>query len=123
MTGTERERNRNAYNRGDYNSSFALCAVELKSKFTNAAHFVRQEGDGKVFSCIITICTFIYNSCGTAPLFVTPAAKVQLLTKDIYRKVPKFSDAGKLICNLPKIQTKSPNPLGISSKRYKWNSK
>ena len=26
-----------------------------------------------------------------------------------YRKVPKFSDARKLICNLPKIQTKSPN--------------
>ena len=26
-----------------------------------------------------------------------------------YRKVPKFSDARKLCCNLPKIQTKSPN--------------
>ena len=25
------------------------------------------------------------------------------------RKVPKFSDARKLCCNLPKIQTKSPN--------------
>ena len=29
-----------------------------------------------------------------------------------YRKVPKFSDARKLCCNLPKIQTKRPN-LGI----------
>ena len=26
-----------------------------------------------------------------------------------YRKVPKFSDAIKLRCNLPKIQTKRPN--------------
>ena len=26
-----------------------------------------------------------------------------------YRKVPKFSDARKLCCNLPKIQTKCPN--------------
>ena len=25
-----------------------------------------------------------------------------------YRKVPKFSDRGKLCCNLPKIQTKRP---------------
>ena len=28
---------------------------------------------------------------------------------DSYRKVPKFSDARKLRCNLPKIQTKRPN--------------
>ena len=27
----------------------------------------------------------------------------------IYRKVPKFSDARRLCCNLPKIQTKRPN--------------
>ena len=26
-----------------------------------------------------------------------------------YRKVPKFSDARKICCNVPKIQTKSPN--------------
>ena len=26
-----------------------------------------------------------------------------------YCKVPKFSDAGKLCCNLPKIETKRPN--------------
>ena len=26
-----------------------------------------------------------------------------------YRKVPKFSDARKLCCNLPKTQTKRPN--------------
>ena len=26
-----------------------------------------------------------------------------------YRKVPKFSDAGKFRCNLPKIKTKRPN--------------
>ena len=26
-----------------------------------------------------------------------------------YRKVPKFSDARNLCCNLPKIQTKRPN--------------
>ena len=26
-----------------------------------------------------------------------------------YSKVPKFSDAKKLCCNLPKIQTKRPN--------------
>ena len=27
----------------------------------------------------------------------------------LYRKVPKFLDTKKLCCNLPKIQTKSPN--------------
>ena len=27
----------------------------------------------------------------------------------IYRKIPIFSDARKLCCNLPKIQTKRPN--------------
>ena len=27
----------------------------------------------------------------------------------LYRKVPKFSDARKLYCNLPKIETKRPN--------------
>ena len=27
----------------------------------------------------------------------------------LYRKVPKFSDAKKPCCNLPKIQTKTPN--------------
>ena len=29
--------------------------------------------------------------------------------KEFYRKVPKFSDAGNLCCNLPKNQTKRPN--------------
>ena len=29
--------NGNAYGRGDYNSSFALCAVELKSRFSHDA--------------------------------------------------------------------------------------
>ena len=28
---------------------------------------------------------------------------------DAYRKVPKFSDAGKHCCKLPEIQTKRPN--------------
>ena len=32
-----------------------------------------------------------------------------LSSENIYRKVPKFLDARKLGCNLPKIQTKSPN--------------
>ena len=27
----------------------------------------------------------------------------------IYHKIPKFADARKLCCNLPKIQTKRPN--------------
>ena len=31
------------------------------------------------------------------------------LAKISYRKVPKFSDARKLCCNLPKIQTMRPN--------------
>ena len=30
-----------------------------------------------------------------------------------YRKVPKFSDARKLCCNLPKIQTKSRPKLRV----------
>ena len=28
---------------------------------------------------------------------------------EAYRKIPKFSDAKKLCCNRPKIQTKRPN--------------
>ena len=32
-----------------------------------------------------------------------------ILQKKRYRKVPKFLDARKLCCNLPKMQTKSPN--------------
>ena len=38
--------------------------------------------------------------------------KTEFLTtviQTVYRKVPKFSEAKKLCCNLPKIQTKSPN--------------
>ena len=34
-----------------------------------------------------------------------------------YRRVPKFSDARKLCCNLPKIQTKSLN-LRVYSQEY-----
>ena len=41
-----------------------------------------------------------------------------LLFVCIYHKVPKFFDARKLCCNLPKIQTKKPN-----LKVCKWNSK
>ena len=33
-----------------------------------------------------------------------------------YRKIPKFWDARKLCCNLPKIQTKSPNPTVFCQK-------
>ena len=33
-----------------------------------------------------------------------------------YRKVPEFSVARKLCCNLPKIQTKSPNLRVFSQK-------
>ena len=39
-----------------------------------------------------------------------------------YRKVPKFSDARKFCCNLPKIQTKRPNLRVFCQKRCKWNS-
>ena len=31
------------------------------------------------------------------------------MRKPIYRKVSKFSDAGELCCNLPKIQSNRPN--------------
>ena len=37
-------------------------------------------------------------------------------TGKIYHKVPKFSDARKLCFNLPKIQTKSPNPTVFRQK-------
>ena len=43
---------------------------------------------------------FYQNMYHTCSYFV-------LLTE--YRKVPKFSDAKKLCCNLPKIQSKRPN--------------
>ena len=38
-----------------------------------------------------------------------------VLEHNKYRKVPKFSDAKKLKCNLPKIQTKRPNFRVFSS--------
>ena len=38
------------------------------------------------------------------------------VTNSEYRKVPKFSDARKLCCNLPKIQTKRPNLWVFHSK-------
>ena len=44
----------------------------------------------------------------------------------MYRKVPKFSDAQKLCCNLPEIQAKRPNLHDLRDfpqKRCKWNSK
>ena len=41
----------------------------------------------------------------------------------LFRKVPKFSDARKLCCYLPKIQTESPNLRVFCQKRCKWNSK
>ena len=43
--------------------------------------------------------------CGFC-IFVRLVSSLNLRT---YCKVPKFSDARKLCCNLPKIQTKSPN--------------
>ena len=33
-----------------------------------------------------------------------------------YRKIPKFSDARKRCCNLPKIQTKMPNLMELHKK-------
>ena len=41
-------------------------------------------------------------------MFVTNANHEGEVRAD-YRKVPEFSDARKLCCNLPKIKTKSPN--------------
>ena len=41
----------------------------------------------------------------------------------VYRKVPKFSDAKKLCCNLPKIQTKRPNLRVFCQNDAIWNSK
>ena len=35
--------------------------------------------------------------------------KITVLQNHYYRKVPKFSNARKLCCNLPKIQEKRPN--------------
>ena len=38
--------------------------------------------------------------------------RVIVMTGAKYRKVPKFWDARKICCNLPKIRTKSPN-IGV----------
>ena len=38
------------------------------------------------------------------------------ITREDYRKVPKFSDGRKFCCNLPKIQTKKPNFRVFSQK-------
>ena len=41
--------------------------------------------------------------------FLEAEKSVMIMSKCEYRKVPKYLDARKLCCNLPKIQTKSPN--------------
>ena len=46
-----------------------------------------------------TMCQNEYKMCIQRKLYSSWA----------YRKVPKFSDARKLCCNLPKIQTMKPN--------------
>ena len=43
------------------------------------------------------------SNCHKEP---TPVTRVN--QSSIYRKVPKFSDAKKLCCNVPKTQTKRP---------------
>ena len=44
------------------------------------------------------------------PQKLTPYTRpVNISWLNRYRKVPKFSDARKLCCNQPKIQTKGPN--------------
>ena len=45
------------------------------------------------------------------PTLVLTACRFYFMTRNAfrYRKVPKFSDARKCCCNLPKIQTKRPN--------------
>ena len=53
--------------------------------------------------------TKIKLSLGSA-LFDTFSASFACISlQKGYRKIPKFSDARKLCCNLPKIQTKRPN--------------
>ena len=56
-----------------------------------------------------------HNGCQCSESWLAATAKnCWICTSDrgdnsIYRNVPKFSDARKLCCNLPKIQTKKPN--------------
>ena len=38
------------------------------------------------------------------------------ITLDTYRKIPKFSETRKHCCNLPKIQTKTPNLMKFHQK-------
>ena len=47
-----------------------------------------------------------WSSLCWSPLLKSSLMRVFIICK--YSKVPKFSDARKLCCNLPKIQTKRP---------------
>ena len=51
------------------------------------------------------------NQQGSISIFfiVWKSFEISLLPQFIYCIVPKFSDAKKLCCRLPKIQTKMPN--------------
>ena len=54
----------------------------------------------------------IHSFCFTLSRFIACDICMLLCSSQIcliYRKVPEFSDARKLCCNLPKIQTKRPN--------------
>ena len=53
--------------------------------------------------CVVGINMFLYSFCLS---LLEPVKKCHIHDN---RKVPKFSDARKLCCNLPKTQTKRPN--------------
>ena len=67
-------------------------------------------------TCILYVSlgeTISLNFC----LFVLLVKFKLFALKLLYHKVPKFSEARKLSCNLPKIQTERPNLRGFSSKK------
>ena len=60
------------------------------------------------YTCILYVSwgeTIFLNFC----LFVLLVKFKLFALKLLYHKVPKFSEARKLSCNLPKIQTERPN--------------
>ena len=77
---------------------------------TSVGHPKYRKAAELSFSSVTVMLRKACELWGTAPLSCKKRTKIiKLQNVFVYRKVPKFSDARKLCCILPKIQTKRPN--------------
>ena len=90
-------------------------------KFPCSRWLATDEDDGQIYRDLLVgkgavdinkgkVCSFLSLSFAIGRLRSPDSLKTNFMCNHYtYSKVPKFSDARKLCCNLPKIQTKRPN--------------